>query len=49
MLNLCMYLQTYVCNILTPQIKGKCRATNLMYPFMVGQHHDVALSARATS
>ena len=36
-----MYI--YVCNTLTPQIKGKCWATNLMYPFAAGQHHDVAL------
>ena len=31
------------CNTLTLQIKGKCNATNLMFPFGQGQHHDVAL------
>ena len=34
---------TYVCNTLIPQIKGKCGATNLMFPFAPGQHHNVAL------
>ena len=33
----------YVSNTVTPQIKGKCGATNLMFPFAPGQHHDVAL------
>ena len=32
-----------ICTTLTPQIKGKCGATNLMFPFAPGQHHDVAL------
>ena len=31
-----------LCNTLTPQIKGRCGATNLMFPFAPGQHHDVA-------
>ena len=31
------------CNTLTPQIKVKHGATNLMFPFGPGQHHDVAL------
>ena len=32
-----------LCNTLTPQIKGKCSATNLMLPCLPAQHHDVAL------
>ena len=43
------HVTTIKCNTLTPQIKGKRSATNLMFPFALGQHHDVALSARATS
>ena len=31
-----------LCNTLTPQIKGKYSATGLMFPFVLGQHHDVA-------
>ena len=37
------HVTTIKCTTLTPQIKGKCRATNLMFPSAPGQHHDVAL------
>ena len=33
-------LHLFICNTLTPQIKGKCSPTNLMFPFAPGQHHD---------
>ena len=37
------------CNTLTPQIKGNHGATNHMFLSVPGQHHDVALCARAAS
>ena len=41
-----MYVM-YICNTLTPHIKGKCSAANLMLLFAIGQHHNVSLFARA--
>ena len=34
---------TFICTTLTLQIKEMHGATNLMYLFASGQHHDVAL------
>ena len=36
------YLNCVYYNTLTPQIKGNHRVTNLMFPSVPGQYHDIA-------